>query len=253
VPLLKGFNFRSTSGYVTDAADCTYVLAADTYPTSRGGVTFGWTAAPTGHIDRSNAVDARCAGIAYTFGAVTATLRIDLPAPGSYTIRAAFGDQGSAQAAMRLTIKDTSTPKIAIGPVAQAAGEFYDITGTLHTSSANWVANNSSSTQTFDTTIMNVDIGPADSASSTLAHLFISQNEGDWGTIATLGAAANSHSDLTVLSGFTYDYRILASNAAGSTSSNIAVATALSPDAMFPTSRRALHHSRRDVFRRRRI
>lgn len=36
-----GFDFRATSTFVTDPANCTYVID-DLYPTTRGGVTFGW-------------------------------------------------------------------------------------------------------------------------------------------------------------------------------------------------------------------
>lgn len=47
-----------------------------------------------------------------------------------------------------------------------------------------------------------------------------------WDTLDTLGAAANSYSDTTVVIGTSYDYRILASNAVGGVPSNIATATA---------------------------
>jgi hypothetical protein len=73
----------------------------------------------------------------------------------------------------------------------------------------------------------------------------------DWTTIATLGSTANSYSDQTASGGVTYEYRVVATNAAGGSASNIVVATALSGDPFFPVSRRAMHHYRRDVYRSR--
>jgi hypothetical protein len=101
-------NFRSTSGYVTDGAGQTYVLATDTYPTTRGGVTFGWeTPGPTGHANRSTSLDVRLAGIGYrvnSSGGAAGIFRVALPATGTYNLRLAMGDANYSHTTPQLVI-----------------------------------------------------------------------------------------------------------------------------------------------------
>lgn len=89
-----GFNFRATSGYVTDPANTTYSIG-DTYPQTRNGITFGWTGSPAAPTtrNRSTTVNAKVAGINFAAAASPLTFRIDLPAAGSYDIGCALGTQ----------------------------------------------------------------------------------------------------------------------------------------------------------------
>src|SRR3990167_6684343 len=100
----KGFDFRNTSAYVTDPADHTYVLHTETYPTTRNGVTFGWSAGTIDSRDRDSGIDARLAGI--NFGAATGTFRVDLPATGDYDVRIASGDASFAQSGQAPSVVD---------------------------------------------------------------------------------------------------------------------------------------------------
>jgi len=106
----KGFNFRGTSGYVTDGANETYVLLGDAYPVTRNGVTFGWLSAPSSG-DRDSTIDRRLAGINYTAndGASQRDFQIDLPAAGDYIISLALGDHGFTQTYQYWRLLDNTT------------------------------------------------------------------------------------------------------------------------------------------------
>src|SRR5262245_29425693 len=99
----KGWNFRNTSGFITDGTNQTYALynEFERYPISSrtiGGeaVTFGWVEAFSGSnmlggADRSNTggIDPRFAGVNYSPPGSFATFRVDLPEAGTYDIRIA--------------------------------------------------------------------------------------------------------------------------------------------------------------------
>lgn len=167
----KGFNFRETSGYVTDAAGDTYVIPADTYPTTRNGVTFGWTVAATGQRDRNSLLDPKVAGVA--FGNGVGTFRVDLPAAGTYSVRLAMGDQGSPQTASQIKVKDNGTVLFTIGP-HDTVNDLYDANDVARVDAATWVAANTARSVTFATTSLFVTLEAATS-SSVIAHLFVSQ------------------------------------------------------------------------------
>ena len=167
----KGFNFRQTSGYVTDGANSTYVLSADTYPTTRNGVTFGWDVSPTGDRDRDSALDARLAGIA--FGSGVGTFRVDLPSGGTFNISMAVGDATAIQEGNEVIVKDGTSPVITIGPHDTGSAEFYDALDVAYTA-ANWPANNDPSSEAFSSSILRLTLEPA-TTNSAIAHLFVSQ------------------------------------------------------------------------------
>lgn len=105
-----GFNFRATSGYVTDGTNETYVLATDSYPTTRGGFTFGYVGTPGESRDRDSGVDRRLAGIHQADNATAQyTFRVDLTSAGSYNVSIANGDTGTGQAQQLFIIKDAAT------------------------------------------------------------------------------------------------------------------------------------------------
>lgn len=171
-----GFNFRATSGYVSDGADQTYVLA-DTYPTTRGGFTFGWTSAlGDGSRDRDSGIDVRLAGQNQVITPnAPRTFRVDLSATGSYTICVANGDATSTQSDQRLEFYDDSTLLFSIvdaGGSSIAGGNFNDASGVERTAAA-WPGSQVCVTHTFATTIFNMVAGSGSSENGTIAHLRI--------------------------------------------------------------------------------
>lgn len=114
----KGLAMRATSGFVTDGPNDTYCIGtSDSYPTTRGGVTFGVTdAGVIGAIDSSNTVDPRIAGINYTSNPGSFALRIDLPAPGTYTFHLEEGQIGASRSQPRTDVKDNASIIYTVGP-----------------------------------------------------------------------------------------------------------------------------------------
>ena len=174
----KGFNFRDSSGYVTDDATETYVLA-DAYPTTRNGVTFGWTSGTVATADRDNGNDRRLAGINYEGGAGQAVFRIDLPNTGTFNISIAAGDAGFEQSGdQQVQILDNSTLKATVADHCPA-NSFLDALDTVYTA-ANWPANNDPLEVEFASTICNIRIGNG-TEYTTIAHVFVSEVEGGGG------------------------------------------------------------------------
>ena len=172
-----GFDFRDSSGFVTDPASTTWVLGSTAYPTTRtvNGVTivFGWesTSAVLAR-DRSSSTDARLAGINCGLNNGTAAVfRVDLPAKGSYAIASAVGDQ-SFQQFNHVNLLDTGFILLALNGTTQA-GSFMDSTGQFRTSGS-WSATNSVVQRSFGSQQLRVQLGgQTDSAGgySCLAHL----------------------------------------------------------------------------------
>ena len=169
----KGFNFRATSGFVTDGTDETYVIG-ETYPITRNGVTFGWETGPTGVAtrDRNSGNDRRLAGINFNDAVTTnEDFRVDLPATGDFLIRLAMGDAANPQNP-KIVLKDDTTVLDTL-QTSVGANEFYDATGVLRTQ-ANWPGQNVAITRTFGSTILRGVIGDGVNF-ATIAHLFLSQ------------------------------------------------------------------------------
>ncbi len=162
------FNFRETAGFVTDGPNETFVLASDAYPTTRDGITFGWTGIRDDR-NRDAGVDRRLAGIHFSFGA-GGLFRVDLPSTGNYKIRGAFGDTGSAQSG-KIEFLDNGVV-FAIphdGPVS--INTYFDATGVNRTE-ANWPSNNAQLDRTFTSVLFEVRL--ADNGTTTpIAHLTI--------------------------------------------------------------------------------
>ena len=183
----KGFDFRATSGFVVDPANCTFVIG-DNYPTTRNGVTFGWTSPNSGQMaDRNSGIDARLAGINYNGNAnAPLSFRIDLPSPGAYTITLAIGDASAGQTDQHVVVKDNNTTLRTIDfPTGYPSDQFADAVGNLWTSDAAWVSSNVKDTQTFATTTFIISLGAnnADATATTLAHIFLSQVQTTFGPI----------------------------------------------------------------------
>ncbi len=163
---------RGTSGYVTDPANCTYVLA-ETSSQTRNGITFSWSAtgSPAG-ADRSTAV-AKLAGINYTGPGNTITFSVTLPSTGQKDIRLALGDPYfSSWAGVQCLIKDNGSTLFTVGPATPASGNVIDANGSEF-SAANWGANNVAKRLTFSSTTFSIQVSASGGNYVTMCHLEI--------------------------------------------------------------------------------
>jgi hypothetical protein len=178
-----GFNFRNTSGYVTDPSYATYVLPNTNYPTTRSvngvSLTFGWESSAgilTGR-DRSTSVDARLAGIFFTpnNGTGFATFRLDLPSTGIWTFALAQGDGAGGNSQNNfLQVKNTSS-LLATYNTNTTATKWSDTASNTWTS-AQWPGSNVTANLTFTTTICRVTLtAQSSSNSNTIAHFRVTQ------------------------------------------------------------------------------
>jgi hypothetical protein len=164
-----GFNFRNSSGYVTDGTYETYVLPGTTYPTTAKSATFGFVSANASGADTNSAYDRRIAGSGRTLNGTQKTFQIDLPSAGTYKIWLALGDPAASRVYQYLQVLDTSTAVLTLdytsGSNGTSTGQWYDASGTLRTSTTAWVNNNASATVTFSTTTAYVKLGMASGGS----------------------------------------------------------------------------------------
>ncbi len=176
------FNFRSSSGFVTDISPCVYVLKTDTYTGSpiRGGFTFGWVIENTVFdVDRNNANDPRLAGINYVAGTATAWnsndtyFRVDLPATGTYVVHLAMGDS-FGQSNMNAEIRDTTTDlSFAVSAASTSGNHYLDATGADLTN-ATWPGSEIGVSKSFGTTQLRLYPGSHSTSDvTTIAHLRI--------------------------------------------------------------------------------
>lgn len=178
------FNFRDSSGYVTDGSNTTYVLGNDdAYPVTRGGFTFGWNTidADSGR-DRDNAVDARLAGVNFNTNAASqAEFQVDMSSSGTKTVCLAVGDATADHKHHQyVEVLDNTTSKFVVdidgdgSSGGTAAGEFADANETVW-STANWPGSNVCKVVTFATTTFILKLGTpsSDSDNSSIAHLSI--------------------------------------------------------------------------------
>ena len=137
--MVIALNFRATASYVTDGPLETYVLA-DSYPTTRGGYTFGYTGwLPQSQTDRSTSIDRRLAGrhnISTKQSAVERIFRIDVD-PGIYAITLAAGDFiGTIDIVEGLLLRDSTGTILAPSFTQFAAPGWVDATGNVRSAAA---------------------------------------------------------------------------------------------------------------------
>ena len=126
-----GINFRATAGFVTDLHGEAAALPNSRYPTTRGGLTFGWTAGAPDSRDRDATTDPRLAGFAFVSNEkAPATFTLDLPAPGAYEIAIAMGDPENDQCSLgcKLEIRDGDKTLFVLTPKGTKKG-FVDAQG----------------------------------------------------------------------------------------------------------------------------
>ena len=192
--LPQGINFRASSGYVSDGPnDYAQTTNSLNYPTTTPQDNdVGWESGQVDYVnDRDSGVDARLAGTHGIELAQSATYRIDLPAPGSYNIRAAFGSATSGFIVEAYLYDNNTLVATLASNQAIAFGQFVDASDTLRSSPADWVANNAAITQSFSSTIMRVVI-PTGGNYRTISHLYVESAGG--GAAALAGDAAGQAS-----------------------------------------------------------
>jgi hypothetical protein len=133
LPWVKGWNFRSTTPG-TDPAHCTYAIAADIYPTTRNGVTFGWDTTAATHTNGGGFGDIRIGGgrAGVNNDGTRRTWLVDLPSAGWYQVRANFGQQGGlvTQNQQYFEIYDGSTLVATLDNTDGTGAREYSDTGT---------------------------------------------------------------------------------------------------------------------------
>lgn len=165
-----GFDFRATSGYVTDPGYAVFVTDTTTdatmaYPhtfTNGGGVAVvaGWDAGASSVVSR----DRTTTYVTWGAGSVildsgTATFRIDLPATGKYEVYTTWGDPGNGVTTNGL-ITDNGTTRVTITGTTTggATGTFLDSNSIAMAAGSWWT--NLPITVNFTSTVMRVVLNP---------------------------------------------------------------------------------------------
>lgn len=174
------FNFRATSGYVTDGAGETYVLG-ETSSQTRDGHTFQWDVCGDCSRDRSTGVGSRFAGVnkRANDGTQNTWTLITLPETGYYEIRAALGDATNTASATYAYFYDDSTlidSIVAVTASPTTADYYLDATGVTLANAA-WDAGNTALLHNFASTTFKLVIGsPTNTSGETrIAHLQITK------------------------------------------------------------------------------
>jgi hypothetical protein len=174
----KGFAFRSTLGYVTDAGNDQFIDATVNYPTTTtiGGdsVTYGWESINASNEANRNTTVPKLAGIVYNVSASGAeyVFRVDLPETGEYEVQAAFGDYSFPQV-IKAQIRDSASVLTDIVNESLVAGEFIDATGVDQPDPATWVSSNNVLTHTFASTILRAALLDPSTFATTIAYLSV--------------------------------------------------------------------------------
>jgi hypothetical protein len=176
------FNFRATSGYVTDGLKEIYVLG-ETSSQTRKGRTFQWDVCGDCSRDRSTSVGSRFAGVNKRSNDGTQnTWTLTLPVAGWYNIHAALGDATNTASPTYAYFYDDSTlidSIVAVTASPTTANYYLDATGVTH-ANADWEANNTPILHEFVSTTFKLVIGsPTNTSGETrIAHLFIEKVDG---------------------------------------------------------------------------
>ncbi|MGB9253285.1 MAG: hypothetical protein WCC25_00475, partial [Candidatus Korobacteraceae bacterium] len=175
-----GFDFRDTTGFVTDPPGDTAVLPTTSYPTNYNGTNFGWTNINLVQgRNRSASVDPRLAGINFATNGAPATFYVDLPAAGTYDISLAMGDESYPQCWDQCEIQffDGNTLLATITKGETNQGFFYDARGN-NWSAMQWPGSNMIQQVTLAGTRLTMVVGTShiEGAVTIIAFLGIAQS-----------------------------------------------------------------------------
>ena len=157
----QGFDFRGSADLVTDPPGATYIIGTTIFPTLGGLTSYGWSLSATFYaLDRNNMIDPRLAGINYTDNGTPGAFYVNLPAPGTYNLSLAMGDDGNAQCGTQCQVQFLDGANVLAtvtgGPTNQ--GYFYDAQGN-NWSAAQWPTKNVSQQVTLAGTQLTVLVG----------------------------------------------------------------------------------------------
>lgn len=184
-----GFDFRSTSGYVTDTGNNCYILATDTYPTTPSGadcrkttgpfagLTWGFTTTIDGCADRVNTNDARIAGICFRSNNQAAgVFRVTgFPVPATYCLVLAAGDASfpNTQTVVFQENGVAFAPNPVVGPLTATVANHFLASDAVDYTNVTWPTTGSTKcvTHTFSVSDFRVAFGDPSSgtAASTVA------------------------------------------------------------------------------------
>lgn len=183
----QGINFRDTSGFVANPVDHTAQWGAfntaGAYPiTSPQGTNYGWTSLGAGtagsRFNMSTSVDPRLAGAnSPRENGQLEVWRIDLPSPGDYILRAAFGSMGAPTSRgvgcdlydNTTFVREICTRRLG---AAYTAGTFIDATNVVRSSATDWVNNNATIVETFNSTVLHLHL-QVNSWRALIAHFYV--------------------------------------------------------------------------------
>lgn len=184
-----GFNFRASSGYVTDPAGTTYAyafnFATDTYPdaaiSAALGINAGWYGTSgMSSFDISTGIDARLAGGQWLNAANQVNgFRADVAA-GDVDVRCAIGFQTYATPGDYFEVFDNTTSRgvLVNDSDGHAGSNFYDATGTLRTTAA-WPGSNAATRINVSSGIFIGKVGRGSGGDRTaIAHLYVEEVSG---------------------------------------------------------------------------
>jgi hypothetical protein len=186
----SGVNFRSTSGYVSDGSGETYQLA-DIYPTTRGGLTFGYVSTTgVNPRDRNSGINRRIAGMHF-ISTGTPEWKLDLPnGAGTYNVWVLLGDNDAGWA-HTCVIKDGGTTKATI-TASTATARWLDANGTNSRTAANIAADTFDPVSvTFSGTTASFVLGNGSGNNSTIAHIAVELSGGGGSSIAPISMNFN--------------------------------------------------------------
>lgn len=178
----QGIYFRSTDNQSDPTNYDAEVSVAENYPrVSAQGNNVGYEDnffGGVGKVDRDvgSVVELKGFHQVSNSGGGSAIYRIDLPAPGTYNIRLALGEETSSQGPNRVRLLDNATQFAEIDASTSAAAKFIDATGIERTSQADWLSNNAPLQRVFASTIFRVKLGEGGGGgggSSCMAALYI--------------------------------------------------------------------------------
>ncbi len=173
------FNFRATSGFVTDGANTVYVLPTDLYTGSviRGGQKFGWLDLTyVDGRDRSNTNDARIAGNNFietgAIGSTPSTFQVDLLSTGTFNVEIDAGDATETDH-VAYTVKDNTTTLYTFSDLATSAAQrFLDINGNEWTN-ATYGAGHTARSLAFSTTTFRFELTDLGGTRRVISHIRI--------------------------------------------------------------------------------
>lgn len=188
--LPQGWDFRATSGFVTDPSNDDFNDVSTTSGTSSNGIAWAWDQTIGNSRDRNASIDPRLAGCMFvTVPDGSRTFTVTLPSAGTYDITLALGDQGN-ECIENLDILDNGSVLFTVCTNVDtgAANHFIDATGVIRTSDTDWVTNNAKKRLTFTTTSAGFRLNAPSSFSNSMAHLRIDPVSGGSGGDTLMGA-----------------------------------------------------------------